>query len=83
MLKAERLRRTIESADFSKILSQFPRFTVSLGVSEYPSLVRDAEELVQSADEALFQVRQVGNRTCVAKAPEDLEPDFQVKETEP
>lgn len=83
MIKAERLRLIVESADFTKVLNRFPKLTVSLGVSEYPGLVRDAEELVQSADEALFEVRKGGNKTCVAKAPEDFEPDFKVREAAP
>ncbi len=83
MVKAERLRRIIESADFSKVLSQFPRFTISLGVSEYPTMVRDSEELLQSADEALFHVRKVGNRTGVSTAPPGFEPDFAIEEKVP
>jgi diguanylate cyclase (GGDEF)-like protein len=80
LIKAERLRRIIESADFKKVLSAFPQITISLGVAEYPSMVRDAEELVQMADEALFQVRKEGNKTCVAKAPEGFVADFEVHE---
>ncbi len=78
LIKAERLRRIIESADFSRVLSTFPSLTVSLGVAEYPTMVRDAEELVQAADEALFQVRREGNKTCVAKAPDGFVADFEV-----
>jgi diguanylate cyclase (GGDEF)-like protein len=76
LIKAERLRKIIEGADFSKTLRQFPRLTISLGVSEYPSLVRDAEELLQSADEALYQIRTVGNKTGVGTKPEGFEADF-------
>lgn len=79
-VKAERLRRILQSADFSKVLHAFPQITVSIGVSEYPTLVRDAEELLQSSDEALFQVRRDGNKTCVASAPEGFTPDFEVQE---
>lgn len=78
LIKVERLRRIVQSADFSKVLSAFPHLTVTVGVSEYPSFVRDAEELQASADEALFQVRKLGNKTCVAKAPEGFSPDFLV-----
>lgn len=78
LIKVERLRRMIESADFSKVLKEFPNITVSIGVAEYPSMVRDAEELFASADEALYQVRGVGNRTCVSKAPDGFVADFEV-----
>jgi diguanylate cyclase (GGDEF)-like protein len=78
MVKAERLRRLLHSADFSKVLHAYSQVTISIGVSEYPTLVRDAEELSQSADEALFAVRKQGNKTCVAQAPQGFTPDFPV-----
>jgi diguanylate cyclase (GGDEF)-like protein len=80
MIKAERLRKTLQSADFTKVLKAFPHLTISVGVSEYPSHVRDADELMQSADEALYQVRQIGNKTCLSQPPENFKPDFVVDE---
>ena len=80
MIKAERLRRLLRQADFSKVLSSFPQVTLSIGVSEYPTLVRDAEELLQSAEDVLYQVRKQGNRTGVAPRPENFTPDFEVGE---
>lgn len=80
IVKLERLRRMIESADFSKVIKDFPQITISVGVSEYPSFVRDTEELVNSADEALAQVRKVGNKTCVTTAPEGFTPDFKIRD---
>lgn len=78
MIKAERLRKIIESADFSRVVKSFPNITISLGLAEYPSMAHDAEELIQAADEALFQVRKLGNKTCVAKPPENFVADFEV-----
>ena len=78
MVKAERLRKIIESADFSRVVKSFPNITISLGLAEYPSMAHDAEELFQAADEALFQVRKLGNKTCVAKPPENFVADFEV-----
>lgn len=78
-IKAERLRRLLASADFSKVLSAYPHVTVSIGISEYPSLVRDAQELQQTAEEALLHVRKAGNKTAVAQPPEGFVPDFSVK----
>lgn len=80
LIKAERLRRIIESADFSRVLKAFPQLTISIGVAEYPTMVRDADELMAAADEALYQVRSQGNKTCVAKAPDGFVADFQVAE---
>jgi diguanylate cyclase (GGDEF)-like protein len=81
-VKAERLRRVLQSADFSKVLRDFPSITVSIGISEYPTLVRDAEELHQSADEALYHIRKLGNKTALAHAPDGFTPDFEVHEKE-
>ncbi|MGE4132748.1 MAG: GGDEF domain-containing protein, partial [Bdellovibrionales bacterium] len=83
LIKAERLRRIIESADFSRVLKSFPQLTISIGVAEYPSMSRDADELLQTADEALYQVRGEGNKTCVAKPPEGFTPDFVVADKGP
>lgn len=80
LIKAERLRRIIESADFGKVVRALPSFTVSVGVSEYPSLSRDADELLNTADEALFQVRSVQNKVCVARAPEGFVADYTVND---
>ncbi len=80
LIKVERLRKIIESADFSRVLKSFPQITVSIGVAEYPGMVRDADELIQLADEALFQVREQGNKTCVAKPPDGFVADFQVQD---
>lgn len=78
-IKAERLRRIVESADFSKILGRSLRVTLSLGVSEYPSLCQDAEELLQTADEALYQVKKTShNKVCLATAKMGFVPDFTV-----
>ena len=58
-IKAERLRRIMESAGVAT--------TVSLGVSEYPACSTDSEALFQTADDALFTVKQLGrNKVCLA-----------------
>ena len=80
LIKAERLRRIVESADFKKVLGTMPSMTVSIGVSEYPTLCRDADELLQTADEALYHVREERNKVCIAKAPEGFVADFQVND---
>ena len=72
-VKAERLRRLIESTKFP-LLSSAP-VTVSGGVSEYPSLCQDGESLIRSADEALSQVAGQ-NKVCLASAPTDHRMDF-------
>ncbi len=79
-IKAERLRRMIESADFSKVLNKQRQFTVSIGVSEYPSICHDAEAMIQTAEDALYQVKKTGdNRVCLSSAQPNFVPDFDIK----
>lgn len=78
-IKAERLRRIVTSADFSKVLGMAPQLTVSLGVSEYPTICRDADELMQTADDALYQVKAKGlSKVCLATPVDGFKPDFEI-----
>lgn len=80
-VKAERFRRIIENADFSSIMKGIKKITVSLGVSEYPSICHDGEQLLNSAEQAMLGVKKTGNnRTAVATASERFTPDFLVKD---
>lgn len=80
-LKAERLRRLINAADFGRLLPRFPKLTVSVGVSEYPSSCRDANDLMTSADDALWQIKnKTPNKVCVAAPMTGFVPDFIVPE---
>ncbi len=82
-IKAERLRRIVESADFSKLFKNVANITVSAGVSEYPSLCRDADELLSSSDSALFELtKEYKNRVCMASVPDGFISDFIVPEPE-
>lgn len=75
-VKAERFRRSVESAMFPGA-ENFGPVTISCGVSEYPSFVSDAETLFYSADDAFREVRRSGgNKVCLAKAPAGFKLDF-------
>ena len=77
VIKAERLRRLIGGAKFSDKFRHIENITISLGVSEYPSLCQDAEELIGSADEALRTITKSGsNQVCLAASPQNFQPDF-------
>ena len=68
---AERLRATIEGMEFrDEDHALLGRFTLSLGISGFPSQAEDAEELGACADQALTQARELGgNRLQVFGAP--------------
>jgi diguanylate cyclase (GGDEF)-like protein len=81
LIKAERIRRTIESADFSAILGSKVDITASIGVSEYPNFCHDAQDLLKTAETALVEVtRAERNRVGVAVVPARFVPDFVVKD---
>ena len=76
-VKAERLRRIVEAADFAKVIPRSVKVTLSLGVSEYPTLSHDAHSLFETADRALQSVQRRGfNKVCVSAAKDNFTPDF-------
>ncbi len=77
LVKAERIRQLIESADFSQVSSDFRQITVSLGVSEYPSHCRDTDDMLEQADRAMIEVSDFGgNQVCLSSVGNDFNPDF-------
>lgn len=79
-IKAERIRRMIESADFSQILPNVNNVTLSLSVSEYPSASKDADDLFQSADRALFESGESEkNRVVMVQPPDGFMADFVIE----
>ncbi len=77
-LKAERLRRTIEEAGLPYGEQQpLGKVTISVGVSEYPSVSESGESLLKSADDSLYQAKSTSkNCVSVASVPEGFKPDF-------
>ena len=80
MIKAERLRRMIHNAKLPYGDRQpLGYLSISVGISEYPSLSWDATSLIQVADNALYQAKQsTKNRACLGAASKDFKPDFEV-----
>lgn len=78
-IKAEKVRLIIESTKFPNGEKQpLGKVSISIGVSEYPTLAMDSESLVKSADDALYKVKQAGrNRVCMAEPPSGFKPDFE------
>lgn len=84
-IKAEKLRRVIESTPFPNGEKQpLGKVSSSMGVSEYPSHAHDGEELVRAADEALYQVKSTTrNKVCLATVKEDFVKDFEPIKVQP
>jgi diguanylate cyclase (GGDEF)-like protein len=84
-IKAEKLRRVLESTPFPHGETQpLGKVTASMGVSEYPSHCHDVEGLVRAADEALYQVKSATrNKVCLATVPEGFKQDFEALKVQP
>jgi diguanylate cyclase (GGDEF)-like protein len=68
MLKAEKLRAAVATTKFPNGEKQpLGMVSCSVGVSEYPSIAKDEEALIRTADEALYEIKK-GGRNCVGAA---------------
>ncbi len=65
-VSARRLRKVIEETKFDKEeVMPRERLTISIGVATYPEDAKTREELIQKADEALYEAKHLGkNRVC-------------------
>ncbi|HZG74874.1 MAG TPA: diguanylate cyclase [Paenibacillus sp.] len=64
---AERIRRTVEGHAFPIEGGEPLRITVSIGAATYPDMLTRSDELLQKADDGLYQAKRTGrNRVCVA-----------------
>jgi diguanylate cyclase (GGDEF)-like protein len=62
---AERIRQAIEYKSI-RVYDEDLKVTVSIGICEYPADGKNARELFDKADAALYQAKQEGrNRVCV------------------
>lgn len=78
MIRAERLRRIVAG---TQMLDNGLKISISLGISEYPTLCRTADQLDESSTKALTHIQDKGgNKLCLSKAPVDHKPDFVVPE---
>lgn len=78
VLRAERIRRIVEGA---QLLENGMKISVSVGISEYPSLSENSDSLDESSAKALGHIiEKGGNKICLFKVPEDFKPEFDVQE---
>lgn len=76
LIRGERLRRMVEAQSFG--LKNL-KVTMSVGVSEYPTLSTGPSDLDNSAQEAAkFVIIKGGNRVCLFSPPRPITPDFEV-----
>lgn len=68
LLKAERIRRSVEAEDWEPLTPGLARpITVSVGVACYPGAGESGRDLIEAADAALFVAKRQGrNRVCCA-----------------
>ncbi len=64
VVEAERIRKTVADTPFPDLPKEI-RVTVSIGVATLSDDIRSAEELVRSADDALYKAKSEGKNRCV------------------
>jgi len=74
LVAAERVRRAVEAHQFSAATStseevQSFHITISIGISSFPDDAKDAIQLVEMADSALYRAKQNGRNTICAYRP--------------
>lgn len=75
-LRAERLRRIIEGTSF---IDNGMKLSISLGISEFPTLCDSAKTLDETASKALMHITDKGgNKICLYKASESHHPEYEV-----
>jgi diguanylate cyclase (GGDEF)-like protein len=78
MVAAERVRSAIEKHEFPAVRRGSPdvsgprthRMTISVGVASFPTDARDAIQLVEKADSALYRAKRSGRNRVCAYRPE-------------
>lgn len=69
MFAAERIRQSVESRHI-RAYDEDLRVTISVGISVFPQQGRDSQELIDKADQALYQAKEAGRNKVRAYEPE-------------
>lgn len=67
--RAEQLRERVNSITINHEGRTIGNITVSVGVSVWPDNGHDAEQVIDAADEAMYQAKQEGRNRCVLAPP--------------
>lgn len=62
---AENIRKSIENMEISSNEDKSFKITVSIGISEFPENGETVEELIKSADEALYKAKREGKNKVI------------------
>ncbi len=62
---AERLRKAVMNSKFYANDKEFS-ITISIGLSSYTKDIRNKEELIERADKALYQAKNLGRNRCIS-----------------
>lgn len=62
---AERLRKNVENNDFYISDSETIKITISIGISSYPKTTNQIDNLLETADIALYQAKSTGRNRVV------------------
>ena len=72
---AERVRRLMEKTVAARVGGQDLLLTLSIGVSNFPEDTKNTADLVNMADNAMYQAKRSGrNRVCLHRDVKDAEP---------
>jgi diguanylate cyclase (GGDEF)-like protein len=71
---AERLRQTVADSVFTRPLQEPLTRTISIGLATYPLDAGSADELVASADKALYEAKRLGKNRLVCAEPGGVTP---------
>jgi diguanylate cyclase len=66
LIAAEKLRKAVEKTELP-YNNELLKITISLGVTAFPDIAKDAETLIKAADDALYLSKE-GGRNKVTEA---------------
>lgn len=69
MIKAERIRSSVEASDWTKVHPELPPITISIGIATYPEDGDTGEEILDVADQRLYAAKGAGRNRVISVTP--------------